>query len=140
MRDLVSFRIRKDEVVEIIKGTSYLGIFIAILTLVATFFVTPLLFGPLDITAQIINTFGAVIILLLSIGIYFKNRFCAIALLIIYVIDTLSLFIMPFISNFSVEKYSVVISGIAVHIFFLFYFIKGTKAVFVYRKYIKIQK
>ncbi len=124
MENIFSLKIRKDKVIGIIKQTSGLGIAVAILTLISAFIVDPL----------IVYLLIALIVFVLSIGIYFKSRFCVVLLFAIYSADMFLIFIFGSIRGGEV---STMVAPIVIHIFFLILFLKGVKAIFIYHKYIK---
>lgn len=136
MENIFSLRIKKDKVIETINQGAGIGITIAIMTIVYALLIGPYLVG-IDSISKITLLIICGIVTLFSIGIYFKSRFCAVSLLVVYFIDIIFLFISGILSKNSSATYNPAISGIIIHIFFFIILLRGTKAIFIYHKYIK---
>ena len=134
MDNIFSLRISKNKVLPTIQMAGGLAIFISIFSLIIFFvFIIKDLSDSLSIILFILTP---VLLLLLGVGVLFKNRFSAIVLIVVYVIDRILSTIFSAISG---NERAAIIAGI-MGVFFTMYFIRGAKATFVYHKHIKNKK
>jgi hypothetical protein len=126
---LFSLKIRKDKVNSAIRNYGYLGMILVILTMSFT------LLGlmPSDIDPFVVM-FLSILLLAFILGIFQKSRFCAVAFMAYYIFDTIITIVYFFSGELAIGT---LVSMIFIRIFLLFCFYRGTKAVYVYHKFIK---
>lgn len=129
MKDIFSLKIKKNKVVETIKAAGWFGIFIAAFTPIAFIILNDV--NSISTLDLIILGSWSLLYLVLGIGTLLKSRFSAISLLILYIIDTIYLFIIIAIGGMSN------IGGIIVRIFLSMIFVRGAKATIIYHKHLK---
>ena len=78
--------------------------------------------------------FISILLLALSLGIFQKSRICATGFMAFYLFDTIVAIVY---SIFGESSFAYFISIFFVRFFILFLLFKGTKAVYVYHKFIK---
>ena len=133
MINLFSLRIKKSKVVSTINNAGLLSILLAIYTFLVYLFVLAIgqsMPFEIDLMSMIL---GVGLFLILGLGVYFRNRFFAVALVVIYALDRLFSLVV-FILNGDVISS---ILGLFVGFVFTMYFLRGAKAVFVYHKHFK---
>jgi hypothetical protein len=129
------FRIRKDKVVSSIYIMAYITMFITLisfLTVVISHLALIQMKEPgLPIWIEMISV---LIFFPLSIGLFFKSRFCAISLFVI-----ISFLVLIFLLNLIINlKFRSI--WLPVYLMLLPFYFKAVKATFIYHKYLKKQK
>lgn len=126
---ILSLKIRKDKVNSTIRDYGCLGIVLVVLNLAVAF----LGFEPYE-TNLLAVVFISILLLSLSLGILQKSRICATGFMAFYLFDTIVASVYSIFGEFSFAYF---ISIFFVRFFILFLLFKGTKAVYVYHKFIK---
>ena len=127
---ILSLNIRKDKVNSTIRDYGCIGIVLVVLNLAVAF----LGFEPYE-TNLLAVVFISILLLSLSLGIMQKSRICATGFMAFYLFDT----IVAIVYSIAGDGFplATLISMFFVRFFILFLSFKGTKAVYVYHKFIK---
>lgn len=130
---IFSLRIKKSKVISTINNAGLLSILLAIYSILVYFFVLAMgqsMPFEMDLTSMLISS-G--LFLILGLGVYFKNRVFAVALVVIYFLDRISSLVLFSLNGNIISS----VISFLIGIIFTMYFIRGAKAVFVYHKHIK---
>jgi len=133
MVNFFSLKIKKSKVIPTINNAGLLSILLAVYSMLVYFFVLAIgqsMPFEMDLNSMMIS---AGLFLILGLGVYFRNRFFAIVLVIVYILDRISSLVLFSLNGNIISS----VISFFIGIVFTMYFIRGAKAVFVYHKHLK---